>query len=142
MKRFSIIVLVLLAAVFLVSMVSADGGSTNAYFTGLWEGIDVNDGSLRTISISDNNRDGYYDVLLYDTYWSLCGDERGAYNGFGTVGSNGKLFVQGTLFCLSSGTSVSLSVSYDPIRFSDTLIENPGNEFLEPGTLHRISSSR
>lgn len=140
MKRFSVIVLVLLGAIFLVSMVSADGGSTTTPFVGLWQGIDVNDGSLRTISISDNDRDGFYDVLLHDSYWSLCGDERGAYNGFGTVGSDGKLHVQGTLFCLPSGTSASLSVDYDLIRFSDTLIEDPVSAFLEPGTLHRVSS--
>ncbi|GJM41192.1 MAG: hypothetical protein DHS20C20_14740 [Ardenticatenaceae bacterium] len=139
MKRLSIIVLVLLSAVFLVSMVSADGNG-GANFVGLWQGVDVNDGSLRTISISDNDRDGYFEVLLHDEYWSLCGDGRGAYNGFGSINSEGKLFVQGTLFCSPSGTATNLSVTYDFVRFSDTLIEDPGNEFLEPGTLHRISS--
>lgn len=139
MKRFSIFIIVAFAAIFLVSIVSADSGS-NAYFVGLWQGIDVNDGSMRTISINDNDRDGLYDVMLHDEYWSLCGDERGSYWGLGTVDSDGKLQVEGNLFCLPSGTSTYLTVSYDLFRFSDTLIEDPGNTFLEPGTLHRISS--
>ena len=140
MKRISIIVLILLTAVSLASLVSADGDNSNGYFIGLWEGMDINDGSLRTISITDNERDGVYAVSIYDTYWSLCGENRGAYHGTGTVGSDGWLHVNGTLNCHPSGTSTSLAIAYRPVRFSDTLIEEPGNEFLESGNLHRISN--
>ena len=132
MKRFSIIVLVLLSVVFLVSMVSADSGG-NASFVGLWQGIDINDGSLRTISINDNDRDGVYDVFHHDTFWLICGDDSGFFSGFGTVGSNGKLNVEGNLICSSSGFSTVVSIDYEFNRFSDTLEERANERSLRAG---------
>lgn len=140
MKRFSIIVIVLLAAVFLVSMVSADSGGSARYFVGLWEGVDPNDGSRRTVSISDNDRDGVYDVAQYDTFWTLCGDDRGLAIGTAVVGSGGVLNFTGSLTCLTSGTTVPFNVDYEAVRHSDILVEIPLGVPLEPATLHRTST--
>ena len=86
--RLFTLLLVLLSVVLLASIVSADEGSKgrNAYFVGLWEGVDPNDGSRRTVSISDNDRDGVYELIQYDTFWTLCGDDRAVATGTATVG--------------------------------------------------------
>ena len=139
MKRLFVVLFVLLSAVFLVSMVSADSGS-RAYFVGLWEGVDPNDGSRRTVSISDNDRDGVYDLSQYDTFWTLCGDDRGVTAGSATLGADGLLHFSGTLTCLSTGTVVPFTVDYEPVRHSNTLVEIPVGVPLAPDTLHRISS--
>lgn len=141
MKRFSIIILVLLSAVFLVSMASADGGGSHPNYVGLWEGVDPNDGSRRTISISDNDRDGVYDLLQYDTYWSLCGDDSAVTAGTATLGNDGILHFQGSLTCRSTGATIpSFAVDYELVRFSNTLIETPVGVPLAPATLHQVST--
>jgi hypothetical protein len=143
MKRFSIIILVLLSAIFLVSMVSADGGGGGSHqnFVGLWEGVDPNDGSRRTVSISDNDRDGVYDVFQFDTYWSLCGDDSAVTTGSATLGNDGILHFQGSLTCRSTGASIpSFAVDYQLVRPSNTLIESPIGVPLAPATLHQVST--
>ena len=140
MKRFLLITLVLLSGIFLVSIVSADGGS-NPNFVGLWEGVDPNDGSRRTVSISDNDRDGVYDLQQYDTFWSLCGDDSGVVSGSATLGSDGILHFQGSLTCRSNGVTIpSFAVDYDLVQFSNTLVEIPLGIPLAPATLHQTSS--
>ncbi len=140
MKRFSIIVLVFVGAIFLASLVSADEGS-NPNFVGLWEGVDPNDGSRRTVSISDNDRDGVYDLLQYDTYWSLCGDDSAVTTGAATLGSDGILHFQGSLTCRSTGATIpSFAVDYELVPFSNTLKEIPIGVPLTPATLHQTSS--
>jgi hypothetical protein len=139
MKRFLIFGLVGLAALFLVAMVSADS-SSHKYFIGLWEGVDPNDGSRRTVSISDNDQDGVFDLVQYDTYWTLCGDDRGVTDGTATLGANGLLQFSGTLTCLSTGTTVPFSVDYQAFRKADILVEIPVGVPLSPDTLHRVSS--
>ncbi|WP_420644701.1 hypothetical protein [Candidatus Leptofilum sp.] len=121
-------------------MVSADSGGSGNYFVGLWEGVDPNDGSRRTVSISDNDRDGVYDLYQYDTFWTLCGDDKGVTAGSATVGAGGVLHFTGTLTCLSTGTSVPFSVDYEAFLFSNTLVEIPLGVPLAPATLHRTSS--
>ncbi len=119
---------------------ASSGGGNETYFIGLWEGVDLNDGSRRTVSISDNDRDGVYDLAQYDTFWTLCGDDRGVTAGSATLGSDGLLHFQGTLTCLSNGTTVPFTVDYQAVRHSDILVEIPVGVPLSPDTLHRIST--
>jgi hypothetical protein len=121
-------------------MVSADSGGSGNYFVGLWEGVDVNDGSRRTVSISDNDRDSVFELSQYDTFWSLCGDDRGVTAGSATLGADGRLHFVGTLTCLSTAQTVPFTVDYQAFRFSDTLLEIPLGVPLQPDTLHRVSS--
>ena len=137
MKRFLLITLVLLSGIFLVSLVSADGGS-NPNFVGLWEGVDPNDGSRRTVSITDNDRDGVYDVQQYDTFWSLCGDDSGVVSGSATLDGD-ILHFEGSLTCRSGATIPSFGVDYELVRFSNTLVEIPVGVPLAPATLHQTS---
>jgi hypothetical protein len=89
MRRYFVFLLVIASAILFVSMVNAAGGGGNdSYFIGLWEGVDLNDGSRRTVSVSDNDRDGVYDLSQYDTFWTLCGDDRGVTAGSATLGSD------------------------------------------------------
>lgn len=142
MKRYFVFLLVIVLAILFVSMVNAagNGGGNDSYFIGLWEGVDLNDGSRRTVSISDNDRDGVYDLAQYDTFWTLCGDDRGVTAGSATLGSDGLLHFQGTLTCLSSGLTVPFTVDYQAVRHSDILVEIPVGVPLSPDTLHRVST--
>jgi hypothetical protein len=143
MKRLLTLLLVLFSVVLLASVVSADGGgSRNSYFIGLWEGVDTNDGSRRTVSISDNDRDGVFELIQYDTFWTLCGDDKAIASGTGTVDANGILNWSGTLTCITTGTTISFSVDYSPVRHSDILVEQPVGIPLLPGNLHRVSTSK
>lgn len=143
MKRILIVLMVLITAVSLAaSFASAKEvqEQRNPALIGLWEGIDPNDGSLRSVSITDNDRDGVYELLQYDTFWTLCGDGRALAEGSGTVGTDGVLIWSGTLTCFTSGSTVDFSVSYEPVRHSDLLIEQAIGIPLLPSNLHRVSS--
>ncbi len=144
MKRLLTLLLVLFSVVLLASIVSADGGGggRNAYFIGLWEGVDPNDGSRRTVSISDNDRDGVFELIQYDTFWTLCGHGLAIATGTATVGANGVLNWSGTLKCDPSDPGFPFSVDYSPVRHSDVLLEQPVGIPLLPDNLHRVSTSK
>lgn len=142
-KRIFTIILVLLSVTLLASIASADGGAKNNFYIGLWEGVDPNDGSRRTISITDNDRDGIYDLVQYDTFWTLCGDDQAVAEGTGTVGSDGVLHWSGTLTCFSTGADpLEFSVDYIPVKHSGLLIEQAVGIPLEAPNLHRVSNNR
>ena len=64
------IVLVSLAATLVFpSSASAVG---KRFFIGLWEGIDIEDGSALLLSISDTDGDGILEVRATDTFFSNC----------------------------------------------------------------------
>lgn len=142
MKRLFIFLSVVVSIILFVSMASADdaGARNDSFFIGLWEGVDPNDGSRRTVSISDNDRNGVFELTQYDTFWSLCGDDRGVAEGTATVGPDGTLNWEGTITCFTDGTGASFSVDYVPVRHSDILIESPVGLPLLPDKLHRVST--
>ncbi len=145
MKRLLALMLVLLSVTLLVSIASANDGNKGrkSYFIGLWEGVDPNDGSRRTISISDNDGDGVFDLTQYDTFWTLCGSDRGISKGTGTIGPDGILSWAGTLECLETGAVVAFEVDYEPVRLSGILVEQiTVGPPLEPALLHRVSTNQ
>ncbi len=147
MKRLIALLLVLLSFIMLVTAASAGDGSDddekdNAYFVGLWEGVDPNDGSRRMISISDNDGDGVFELVQYDTFWTLCGNDiRGIAQGSGTVNNTGNLEWAGTLTCFDDPMKqVDFRVDYEPVEQSDILVERAVGLPLAPDILHRVST--
>lgn len=108
-------------------------------FLGLWEGVDVNDGSKRTISITDHDGDGVVEVASRDTYWTLCDGDRGIERATGGVRHDGVLATQGLVTCFESSATVQVMQTYELSERDDTLFATPHGTPLEPITLHRVS---
>ncbi len=104
------------------AMVSADTQAREAALTGLWQGVDSVDGSLRTLSIEDLDGDGTYEVLGHDSYWSLCEGSRGLERASGKVGEDGILRVAGSIHC-ASGKAVDIETTFTPQGSSGALLE-------------------
>jgi hypothetical protein len=82
-------------------------------FLGFWEGVDPLDGSTAQLSISDIGGDGVLEIVVGESFWTLCfelGDNfslgRGLSSGQGTVVSNGVLEVEETLTCISDDNTL------------------------------------
>ena len=130
-----------LAAVSLALLAAtADGGrKAPRRFLGLWEGVDVNDGSRRTISITDRNRDGVLEVAARDTFWTLCDGDRGLELATGGVRNDGVLATQGVVTCFEDGTEIDVMQTYELSRRDRTLLATAVGTGLLPATLHRVS---
>jgi hypothetical protein len=133
-------------AVILVGLVvstgagSAQSPSVNRHFLGLWEGVDVNDGSKRTISITDRDGDGTFEVASRDTFWTLCSGDRGLELAAGGVRSDGVLETVGLVTCFDGAPGVPVQQTYAFSRRDDTLFATPHGTALSPITLHRVSN--
>ena len=124
----------------LATLGAAGGGQTSPRpFLGLWEGVDVNDGSQRTISITDRDSDGQVEVDSHDTYWTLCAGDRGLERATGSVLRDGVLETTGLVTCFDSGVQVPVTQTYELSRRDDTLLATPHGTSLTAITLHRVS---
>lgn len=132
---------VLLIAPLAVVTLGASGARTKSsrQFLGLWEGVDVNDGSKRTVSITDRDRDGILEVASRDTYWSLCDGDRGLELATGGV-IQGVLTTEGELTCFDDRVPLPIQQTYELSPRDDTLYATPVGTGLVPVTLHRVSS--
>ncbi|MEJ2085351.1 MAG: hypothetical protein P8Y44_06700 [Acidobacteriota bacterium] len=117
----------------------ADPRSLEHNFLGLWEGVDVNDGSKRTISITDHENDGVFEVASRDTFWTLCNGDRGLEIASGVVDDEGILVTEGVVNCFDDPTQLPIQQTYEYSRRSDTLVATPLGTGLIPITLHRVS---
>lgn len=90
----------------------AQAQDENADFTGLWQGIDNVDGSLRTLSFADLDGDGVWEVRGHDTYWTLCDGPGGLEDTTGKI-EKGVLHTKGTLRC-ANGKKVPIETRYEP----------------------------
>ncbi|HSF14120.1 MAG TPA: hypothetical protein VLK65_01050 [Vicinamibacteria bacterium] len=126
-----------------VSVVLLAAGGTNKKsnrpFLGLWEGVDVNDGSKRTISITDHDRDSVVEVAARDTYWTLCDGDRGIELAKGGVRHDGVLATDGLVTCFETAVEISVLQTYELSQRDDTLFATPHGTSLIPITLHRVS---
>lgn len=132
-------ILSLVALVLALTAVGANRGSSNRQFLGLWEGVDVNDGSLRAISITDRDKNGVLEVAARDSFWTLCDGDRGLELATGGVRGDGVLETDGLVTCFEGGEEVSVQQTYEYSRREDTLFATPGGTSLVPITLHRVS---
>lgn len=108
-------------------------------FLGLWEGVDVNDGSQRTISISDRDGDGIVEVSARDTFWTLCDGDRGLEQAAGSVGADGVLTTEGVVACFDGTGVLPVEQTYELSRSPDTLRATAHGTGLVPIILHRVS---
>ena len=113
--------------------------SSNRIFLGLWEGVDINDGSKRTISITDRAGDGMFEVASRDTFWSLCNDDHGLELAEGPVRPDGVLETTGLVTCFDGAPGVPVQQTYEFSRQEDTLLATPHGTTLQAITLHRVS---
>lgn len=81
-------------------------------FTGLWQGVDNVDGSLRTLSFADLDGDGVWEVRGHDTFWTLCDGPGGLEDTIGKI-EKGNLHTKGTLAC-ANGKKVPMETRYEP----------------------------
>ena len=107
---------------------------------GLWEGVDINDGSKRTISITDRDGDGTFEVASRDTFWTLCDGDRGLELAAGDVRADGVLETAGLVTCFNGVPGVPVQQTYEFSRRDDTLLATPHGTTLRAITLHRVSN--
>jgi hypothetical protein len=110
-------------------------------FTGLWAGVDPQDGSLTRFSILCA-KDRHCKVLGSDTFFSFCASSngRGSLEGTGTI-SGTILRVPGlTLTCANADTfSVNASFHRTYRYGHPTLVQEVDDASVLPITLHKIS---
>lgn len=106
-------------------------------FTGLWEGVDPQDGGNQMRSIT-RNEDGTFSLIGRDTFLSTCGSELGVITGTGTI-EDGVLKAKETVTCFNNGRTVMLEASYVPDRRNGTLI-NLTSLGIPPIVLHYTST--
>ena len=125
----------------LATLGAADSGRTSLRpFLGLWEGVDVNDGSKRTISISDPDGDGQLEVNSHDTYWTLCAGDRGLERATGGVRRNGVVETSGLVTCFESGVQIAVTQTYELSSRDGTLLATPHGTSVTAIVLHRVSN--
>ena len=134
-----IIVMVVLSC----TSVSGAGTSHNIKnFTGLWEGVDINDGSRRTISIADHDEDGVFEIRVRDSFWSLCNGDVGVEQSFGSIEEPNLLRAHGVVTCFQEGIEIIVEHTFEYSKKDDTLVETTVGTIFLPNTLHRVSQSQ
>ena len=113
---------------------SADDGHK---FIGLWQTIQINsDGALQSLSISDIDGDGVFQIGLHESFFTSCGGGFGVAGGTGAVNEEGTLILDLTLTC-TPGPVISFEIPFEHIRKHDQLVgTNSGDVY------HRISSRK
>jgi hypothetical protein len=130
---------VLAALMLALGAVPASSQSAQRQFLGLWEGVDLNDGSKRTVSITDRDGDGTFEVASRDTFWTLCDGDRGLELAEGGVRADGVLETDGLVTCFDGAPQLPVQQTYEYSRREDTLLATPHGTPLVPITLHRVS---
>ncbi len=117
------------------STVSAD---EEPKFIGLWQTIQINsDGALQTLSISDIDGDGEFQIGLNESFFSSCGGGFGVAGGTATVNEEGILIADLTLTCTPGPGVFSFEIPFEHIRKHDQLVGT-----ISGDVYHRISSRR
>ena len=139
MNRFRSLLVLAFVLLVVVAAGGAGRGSADRHFLGLWEGVDVNDGSKRTISIADRDTDGTFEVAARDSFWTLCEGDRGLELATGRAGDDGVLQTEGVVTCFENDIEIPVRQTYEYSRSADTLFATPVGTSLSPITLHRVS---
>jgi hypothetical protein len=131
--------IIILTALITTVGVGTANGQANRHFLGLWEGVDINDGSKRTISITDLDGDGTFEVMSRDSFWTLCDGDRGLEWATGGVRRDGVLETDGFVTCFDDAPPLPIRQTYEFVRREDTLVATPHVTTLVPIVLHRVS---
>jgi hypothetical protein len=136
MKRVIAMLIVALTLV-LPSILNADPLDGDFKFAGLWQGVDPTDGSEALRSII-RNRDGTYEVIGSETYFSGCNGGRGIVTANG-LNKDGILTLDKfTLECYGGDKFVG-NAQFTPDKESGIIKESYEGGTFSPVILHRIS---
>ncbi len=128
----------------LAGQANSQNAANGRFFIGFWEGIDPLDGSTVQSSISDNDRDGVFDIIDRESFFTSCFTAqntlgRGVEEGEAVVVERGLLVTDAVHTCFDDDnigkvvTDVSSSIRAGPKGGIITL-EFPG---FPPVIMHR-----
>ncbi len=75
---------------------NSQNAANGRFFIGFWEGIDPLDGSTAQLSIIDNDRDGVFDIISREGFFTTCFTAQNT-KGRGVVIGTGTLVEQGMI---------------------------------------------
>ena len=148
LRRLVPAVIVVLLAVASLFGPPPKGGKTK-FFVGLWEGVDILDGSTVQFSISDLDRDGVLELRYREGHFSICFDGvdntqgRGIYSASAVVNGAGELEIDGALVCINDDDTAEAPVNTlftGHADHKDDILAVVGDGFTDPLILHRTSS--
>ena len=139
MRRLFIISIVVFSII-LASTVQAGGLFPKLYFVGLWQGVDINDGSEAQRSITLNS-DGTFNIIGQEPYTSGCEGERGMVTATGVLEGGVIITDNFMLICFNdNGPFGPGEATYTPDKLNGTLIEGFPDSIFSPMSLHKISN--
>jgi hypothetical protein len=125
--------------IILASTVQAGGLLQKHYFLGLWQGIDAVDGSEAQRSIT-LNRDGTFNIIGYETYFSGCNGGRGLVTATGVL-ENGVIISEDfRLTCFDKFVTEPFEARYIPDKLNGSLKEELNDSSFNPTILQKISN--
>ena len=138
MRRWITITVVVFSLI-LASTVQAGGLFQKLYFIGLWEGVDLSDGSevQRLITL---NRDGTFNIVGREPYTHGCRGERGVVSGTGVLEGGVLVSDDFTLTCFNGYGPFTDRAEYTPDKLNGTLIEEFPDSGFGGESLHKVSN--
>ncbi|TAL39293.1 MAG: hypothetical protein EPN89_20370 [Methylovulum sp.] len=109
-------------------------------FIGLWEGVDPDDGGHQVLSISDN-RQGGVNLLLHDTYFTLCNGGRGVSSGSGTPLRRTLLSEDYKTYCYDTQQTKAGARTYKMNAAGNLLKVDRSSSNLAPVIYHRTNTT-
>jgi hypothetical protein len=139
MRRLFIISIVVFSII-LSSTVQAGGLFQKLYFVGLWQGVDISDGSEAQRSITLNS-DGTFNIIGQEPYTSGCNGERGMVTATGVLEGGVIITDDFMLICFNGyGPFGPFDATYTPDKRNGTLKEGFPDSISSPTSLHKISN--
>ncbi len=142
MKRLLAVSVFVFITVFGMTALAGDYFPKKFYFIGLWQGIDLTDGSEVQRSIT-YNRDGTFTILGYETFYTGCEGDRGIVEATAVLEDGALISKDFTLTCFKENGLEVIGpnvIKFFPDILNRTLEENYGGlGDFDPTVLHKIS---
>ncbi len=104
----------------LAGQANSQNAANGRFFIGFWEGIDPLDGSTVQLSISDNDRDGVFDYIFCEGFFTSCFTAqntkgRGVVIGTGTLVEPGVIEVVADQTCFDDENQIEAVFEIFPV---------------------------
>jgi hypothetical protein len=104
----------------LAGQANSQNAANGRFFIGFWEGIDPLDGSTVQLSISDNDRDGVFDYIFREGFFTSCFTAqntkgRGVVIGTGTLVEPGVIEVVADQTCFDDENQIEAVFEIFPV---------------------------
>ncbi|MDO9106894.1 MAG: hypothetical protein Q7U57_18280 [Methylovulum sp.] len=109
-------------------------------FTGLWEGVDPDDGGHQVLSITHNGQGGV-SLTLFDTYFSLCNGGRGISNGTGIPARRTLTSEDYKTYCYDTEQTKAGARIYNMDASGNLLKVDRSSNSLAPVFYHRVNTT-